>query len=296
MYSILPHTMQGFKLSQDRVTRSYFSQVDIRVEKDKKTVHNTVATEFHLTHYGHDKERRPLYRWEVINRFLLNERGNIIKKLKKAQRIALMVATINDRLEFVVDKSFQLVAVTNTQEIRDKWREVRSELLDEFPDLVEMATDFDWQLKEENIQQVFLNDNFFTTLFSGFFDEGLEPKQIKHRNRIMANAVERIDIPMIETSTLMRGKSFSNDARIKVIGDFDIAHKKFPKAKLNTFLGDIAEKAGDKHTLTFDYNGQYIVKPEEGVIVKAAVTSCFKIDGLYQKTINITFNMEEDER
>lgn len=291
----LPNTTQIIKLNGERVTHTYTAEVINKIEQGKTKSHSGVAIEFDLTFYGIDQDGLLNFRMEVQKRFLLNEKLSIVRKLDKAQTIALKVASINDVLEFKVDKSFKLNRVLNTKEIQQKWIDVKGNLLEAYPDLLEMASDFDWQLQEDNIQQVFLEDNFYQFFFSNIFYQEFENKKPIQQNKIVANALGTISIPIIEQKKISKQDIGFTKVTITADAEMDIDHKLFPLAKLNGFLGKLPTNPGDKHTLDFEYNGSYIVKPQYGLVTKGKLTYSFEVKELYKKTTTITFNLEKDE-
>ncbi|MFD2561097.1 hypothetical protein [Aquimarina rubra] len=295
MQRALSHTSQIIKLNGERITRTYTAEVINLIEQGKNKSHSGVAIEFDLTFYGMDQDGLLNFRMEVQKRFLLNEKFSIIRKVDKAQHIALKVASINDVLEFRADKTFKLNKVLNTNEIRQKWRDVKIDLLEEYPDLLKMASDFDWQLQEDNIQQVFLDDNFYQFFFANIFYQEFENKKPIQQSKVVSNALGTINIPIVEQKIINNQDVGFTKVVIASDAEMDIDHKKFPLAKLNGFLGKLPTNSGDKHTLDFEYKGTYKVKPQYGLVTKGKLEYTFEVKDLYKKTTTITFNLEKDE-
>ncbi|MHA7059418.1 hypothetical protein ACWGOQ_0019480 [Aquimarina sp. M1] len=295
MERALPHINQIIKLNGERTTRTYTAEVANLIEKGKNKSYSAVGIEFDLTFYGMDQDGLLDYRIEVQKRFLLNEKFSVIRKVDKAQKIALKVAGVNDTLEFKLDKNFRFNKVVNTKEIRRKWKEVKMDLLEEYPDLLKMASDFDWQLQEDNIQQVFLNDNFYQFFFSNVFYREFESKRAIEQPKMIANAVGSINIPIIEQKKITKQDIGFTKVLISADAEMDIDHDKFPLAKLNGFLGKLPTNPGDKHTLDFDYKGKYTIKPAYGLVTTGMLEYIFEVKDLYKKTTTITFNLEKDE-
>ncbi len=291
----LSHTTQIIKLNGERVTRTYTAEIINYVEQGKNKSHSAVGIEFDLTFYGMDQDGLLNYRMEIQKRFLLNEKFSVIRKVDKAQKIALKVAAINDMLEFKADKSFKLNKVVNTQEIRQKWKEIKTDLLKEYPDLLKMTSDLDWQLQEDNIQRVFIEDNFYQFFFTNIFYQEFEDKKLIEQPKVTANALGNIDIPILEQKKISKQDIGFTKVIITSDAEMDIDHKKFPLAKLNGFLGKLPTNPGDKHTLDFDYKGTYKVKPEFGLVTKGKLEYSFEVKDLYKKATTITFNLEKDE-
>ena len=295
MPKTLPHTTKIIKLNGERISRTYSAEIINNIEQGNKKSYSAVGLEFDLTFYGMDQEGLLNYRIEVHKRFLLNEKFSVIRKTDKAQKIALKVAAINDVLEFKTDKSFKLNTITNTHEIRSKWKEIKADLLEEFPDLLTMISDFDWQLQEDNIQQIFLEDNFYQFFFANIFYQEFENKKTVNQSKVAANGMSNINIPIIEQKRISKQDIGFTKVTVKSDAEMDIDHKNFPLPKLNVFLGTLPTEAGDKHTLDFKYSGAYKVRPQYGLVTKGKLEYSFEVKDLYKKTTTITFNLEKDE-
>ncbi|WP_299888178.1 hypothetical protein [uncultured Lacinutrix sp.] len=289
------HTAQIIKLNGERITRTYTSEIVNTIEKAKHKSYSAVGLEFDFTFYGKDKDGLLNYNLEVKKRVLLNEKLNAIRKLNKAQKIAIKVATINNILKFKVDKNFKLNKVVNTNEIRTKWTGIKAELLNDFPDLSKMIADFDWQLKEENIQRVFLEDNFYNFFFSNVFYAEFDNKKLYNQSKTIANGVNNINIPIIEQRKIIKQDLAFTDVTIQLNSEMDSNNEKFPISKLNTFIGSLPSNIGENYMLDFDYKGIYKIKPEYGLVTQGTLNYTFNVEGLYKKTTTITFNLEKDE-
>lgn len=286
---------QKIKLNGERVTRRYTSEVITKVEQQDKKVFNAIANEFELTFFGQNNEGLLKYKVENKKRLLLNEKLSVIRKLKKAQKIALEAAQVNDVIECRVGKNFKFDTVVNTQEIRQKWKEIKTSLLFEYPDLDKMASDFDWQLREENIQQVFLEDNFYNFFFSNIFYREFKENELLEDRKVITNAIGNITIPILEQKKIGKHDRAFTDVEIYATAVINESHNNFPIAKLNVFLGQLPTKIESKHKLNFEYNGKYYVKPQQGLVTKGRLEYAFEIKNLYKKTTIINFNLEENE-
>jgi len=295
MQHTLSHTSPIIKLNEEKVTRTYSVEVINYIEQGKNKSHSAIAMEFDLTFNGVDQEGFLNFRMKVQKRFLLSEKFSIIRKLDKAQKVALKVAVINDKLEFKVDKSFKLNRIVNTEEIRQKWEEVKVDLLEEYPDLLKMANDFDWQVQEDNIQQVFIDDNFHQFFFANIFHQEFENNKTIEQPKVISNALGSINIPIIEHKKISKQDDEFSNVTITSDAEMDVNHKKFSFAKLNEFLGKLATNTGDRHTLDFDYKGVYEVSPEFGLITNGKLAYTFELKDLYKKITTITFNIVKDE-
>lgn len=292
----LSPSIKRFKLNNERISRSYSAEICNKVIQGKRTIYSAIVQDFSLTYNGDTAEGFLNYKWNVQKRFFLNERYNIIKDLNKAQKIALTVASINDNLNLQVSKDFSLIKVTNTSEVRNKWEIIKKDLLKEFPDLLKMTEDFEWQLQEENIQSIFLNDNFFNCFFPNLFQIELEEKNPSIRNYTLSDAVGKLNLPIIEERVIAKRNLALNEVFITKKAKLDTSNKKFPMAKLNAFLGSLPTNAGEQHPLKFSYDGTYKINTKQGLITEGTLMHQLDIKDLYQKTTTITFNLQQDEQ
>lgn len=295
MQQTASHTSKLFKLNLERKTRTYTTEISTSITRDDKTTFNNIAEEFTITFI---KTVGDLYvfRKQVQKRFFLNEINFVLKKLNKVQELALKTASINDNLEFHVNKHFQIVKVTNTNEIREKWGTLKLEVLEKHPDLKKMTEEFDEQLKEKYIQKMYLEDNFLTLLFSNLFHKEMNENKPIEENKLIANAMGEIDIPIIEKKVITKNRRlFSKSINIKTSAELDEENKKFPLAKLNNFIGELNTEIGTEHKLNFDYKGNYKVLPEMGLVSEAELVYTFEVESLYKKTSAFNFKLEENE-
>lgn len=291
MPNTLSHTT--IRLSGQRVTRNYQAEIHTKLEKGDKTSYNHIGLFFTMAYKGLQGDILT-YELKVQKRFLINERYNIIKKYNKAQKLALDVAALNDELEIQIDKHFKLVKVINTDIIRGKWQILRASILATSPDLKDMVSDFDWQLKEENIQRVFLEDNFYNFLFSNLYNRKSDNDKPLVVNKLISNAMDTLSIPIIEERSFSRLNLSSNKLVLNIKGILDIENDKFPMVKLNVFLGEFASE-GTESSLEFDYSGSYTVDPDKGLVMDGVLEYHFGFKDLYKKTTTITFNLKKDE-
>ncbi|WP_103070917.1 hypothetical protein [Aquimarina sediminis] len=295
MQRTLSHIVQTIKLNGERVTRAYTAEICTEINQGKQTIYNATGLEFDVTYYGRNTEGFLQYRIEVSKRFLLTKKYRVIKKLNKAQQIALRVAAINDVLEMQVSKNFKLIKITNTSEIRKKWQDIKHDLLEDFPDLDKMVDDFDWQLREENIQRLFLEDNFYSFFFSDLFYHEYEGKKPLSAKKTIANALGNINIPMIEQKKISKQNISFTDVTITTQAEIDTEHPQFSLPKLNMFLGQLPTKEGSQHQLHVDYKGLYKITPQRGLVTQGKLKYAFEVKDLYKKETTITFNLEDNE-
>ncbi|PID68918.1 MAG: hypothetical protein CR968_00445 [Flavobacteriia bacterium] len=288
------HT-QRIKLNGERVTRHYTSEISTVIVQDGKQVFNAIANEFDLMYLGQDPEGLLNYKIQNKRRLLLNKKFSVIRKLNKAQNIALEAAKVNDLLECKVTKNFKLVKVVNTNAIREQWQHIKASLLTQYPDLEAMANDFDWQLQDEHIQRVYLEDNFYNFFFSNIFFREFIAKQPVEEHKVISNAVGNISIPVVEYKRISKQDRAFTEVEVQAHAEIDTEHENFPLAKLNAFLGKLPTTTGSKHHLEFIYNGTYNITPTNGLVTQGKLEYTFAIGALYSKTTRITFNLEDDE-
>jgi len=294
MQNTLPHTTETFKLNGERITRHYSAVISNEVIQGKKTNISRIALGFNLTYLGMDRDKILHYKLKVDYRYFLNDKLSAIKKLSKAQKIAASVASINNTLDFRLAKSFKLLSVANTDDVRISWMEVKADILKKHPDLKDMVDDFDWQLKEENIQQIYLEDNFYNFLFSNlFYQEFVKDKPLE-QGKIINNGVGSLNIPIVETRSITKRDRAFTDVMVSTKAEINTEHKTFPLAKLNAFIGDLPTVKGENYSLNFNYDGYYNIMPQLGLVKEANLSYEFELKDLYKKTTTITFNLESD--
>lgn len=290
MYKNKTHTRK-LKLNGERVSRDYTAIIRSSEMKEGKTIATKLGWEFSLEYFGLDKEGNLQYTLTTRRRFFLDDRNTIIKKLNKAQTIALQAASINDSLEIVVSKHYKLLQVKNTSKITATWETVKSELLQIYPDLREMAADFDWQLQEQEIQKIFLNDNFYNFLFANIFYREITEESILIDTKTISNAMGSIDIPITEEKKILKQDIIFSEVTMGISGEMDTEADNFPLAKMNAFLGNLNTEPGSQHNLDFSYKGTYELRPEIGLIIKGELNTKVEIENLYTKEMKITFNL-----
>lgn len=291
----ITHTKEVLKLNGERTTRFYTAEIINEVLQDKNQNKTSIAFGFNLTYLGVTNEKSLLFKFNVDYRYFLNDKFSAIKKLNKAQKIAATVANINNTLDFKLTKTFKLIEVTNTDDIRIKWMNVKREILQKYPDLETMTKDFDWQLQEENIQQIYLEDNFYNFLFSNIFYHEFEKDKPLIQEKTIANGIGNVNIPIIEEKKITKQDRAFTNVTISTTAKIDIDNNTFPLAKLNAFIGDLPTTKGEQYNLDFNYKGHYIIAPELGLVTQATLNYVFDITDLYKKTTTITFNLKSNE-
>jgi len=281
------HIAPMFQLNEEPKPLHYTAEIFNMVKQGEKKTYTAVVQEFELNYLGILKDSLRHYEMKTKARFFLNERYNIIKKLNKAQNIGLKVAAINDQLEFAINSQFKFIEIANPQTIRDTWYAVSEELLMEHLDLDKMVERFDQQLKDENIQQLYKNDNFFNFFFANIFQQQTEDGEMTPAKRMLTNAVEHIAIPIIE-----KRKINTADTSVTLAAEMDTEHPNFPMEELTAFLGSLPATPGSQHSLKLDYSGMYKVDFKLGLIEQGSLTYTFRIGDLYERTMIINFNLE----
>jgi len=289
MQATTPHIIPAIRLNDDQTPRHYTAEICSMTKQGEKKTYTAVAQKFELLYTGAQGTLR-YYQMKIKDRFYLNERYNIIQDLSKAENIGLKVAKINDRLVFATTPQFKFIKIANPQTIRDTWQTVRADLLEMHPDLNKMAQNFDQQLKDENIQQLYQNDNFFNFFFANIFQQKTAQGIETETNKIVSDAIERIAIPIIEKRTINTA-----DTTVALVAEMDAEHPDFPMEKLTNFLGSLSALPGSQHSLKLDYSGIYKVNLALGIIERGSLTYTFYIGDLYEKTVIINFNLEAHE-
>ena len=295
MKNTLSHTTEILKLNGERIPRHYTAEISNEVIQGNKRNKTTIALGFSLTYLGMKSQNTLSYRLKVDFRYFLNDKLSAIKKLSKAQKIAAIVSAINNTLDFKLSKNFKLLEVTNTDDIRINWKKAKSEILLKHPDLEGLAKDFDWQLQENNIQQIYLEDNFYSFLFSNIFYQEFEKDKPLIQEKIISNGLGNLNIPIIEEKKIIKQDRAFTNVTIGTEAKIDTEHKKFPLAKLNAFIGDLQTVKGENYSLDFNYKAQYNVVPQLGLVTNANLEYVFNIKDIYKKTTAITFNLENNE-
>ena len=292
MYKSPAHNVRKLKLNGERISRDYTAIISTTETIANKTSATKMAWEYSLEYFGMDKDGNLHYTLTTQRRFFLDGRNTIIKKLNKAQSIALQVAGINDELKLIVSKSYKLLEVKNTQEIRDRWAGIKSDLLPIYPDLKEMAADFDWQLQEKEIQSLFINDTFFNFMFANLYYRDFEGDSALSDFKLLRNALGSIDVPIREEKKITKQDITFSEVTVTISGELDTEAKKFPLAKMNLFLGNLPSEPGSQHNLDFNYRGSYELRPEVGLIISGELTYSMSIKDLYTKETTITLKLE----
>jgi len=293
MPQTLIHTKREIRLNGQQVKRKYNAEIATTISSNDKNAITKLAMYFTLTLLG-SKNGKLNYLLEVDKRFFLDDVNFIIKNPTKAQQLALKVATLNDKLVFEVNPNFKLLQLSNTEEVLNKWKKIKQEIQAEFIDIDDLINDFDWQL-QNNIQQSFLNDNFYNFFFANVFYKEFENDKPISETKSITNAIGNIDIPVIEQKSIIKRNVIFSDITIQTEATIDAEHKKFSLEKLNVFIGDLAE-TGTQLDLDFKYKGTYQILPPKGLIINGELTYGVEIGSVYKKTTNMNFNLIQDEQ
>lgn len=258
--------------------------------------YSCMAMLFSLQYLGLTTQGELQYRFIVNKRLFLDEKNRPIFKPSKAQKLALAVASINDDLIFEVTKNYKLIGVKNINEIRGKWKTIRSSLLLSFPDLEDLCNSFDIQLAEGNIQSLFKNDNFYNFFFANIFYHKFDENSFSVAKKIISNGLENISLPIIENRQITKQDRYFQNITIATEGQLDVENKTFPLNELNQFLSILPVELGSKHNLDFIYQSSYQISPRIGLITEGKLDYEFEIKDFYKKNTTINFKLEKDER
>lgn len=288
------HTQQ-IKLNSSRNALNYTVEISNITKKNNKKFNNKIAIDFNLILKGATSTNTLIYKLKVNKRYFLNSKGYAIQKLNKAQQLANTIASLNNDLELEISKNFKLIKVLNTTAIRQKWEIIKIEILQNFPDLKTMVNDFDWQLKEENIQQLFIEDNFYTFFFVNIFNTDIKEEVPIIEQKIISNGIEEINIPITETKTFKFNDRALTQLTVNSQAKINETSKILSIPKLNTFIGNLDTIAGTNYQLDFNYNASYKVNSDKGIINKGALSYSFTIGDVYKTKTTIHFNLENNE-
>lgn len=276
--------------------RNYSAEVVNVVRIKGSQQYSCMAMLFSLQYLGLTTQGELQYRFIVNKRLFLDEKNRPIFKPSKAQKLALAVASINDDLIFEVTKNYKLIGVKNINEIRGKWKTIRSSLLLSFPDLEDLCNNFDIQLAEGNIQSLFKNDNFYNFFFANIFYHKFDEDSFSVAKKIISNGLENISVPIIENRQITKQDRYFQNITIATEGQLDVENKTFPLNELNQFLSELPVELGSKHNLDFIYQSSYQISPRIGLITEGKLDYEFEIKDFYKKNTTINFKLEKDER
>ncbi|MBU2976055.1 hypothetical protein [Zobellia sp. B3R18] len=283
------------ELNGEPVIRTYTAEIKNVVVKGKKVEHSTVVMFFTLQFLGTTEEGNLRYKSSIQRRFFLDDKNRAIFKPSKAQKLALNVAKLNDELILEISKNYKLIGIINVEEVQKKWRKLKGVLQESFTNLQTIIGDFDWQMKTENIQKIYRNDNFYNFFFSNFFYQEFNTEKSLEHKKILSNGIHNLDVPILEQKTITQQDLLFQNITISTSAELDTIDKLFPLEKMNVFLGDLLVTKGSKHSLNFNYDGFYKVKPRIGLITEGHLTYSFSIKDIYTKSTTINFNLEKDE-
>ncbi|WP_072996025.1 hypothetical protein [Pseudozobellia thermophila] len=296
MYSktMVEHT-GPIQLNGEGSIRSYTAEIKNVVAKGKKVEHACVVLFFTLQYLGTTEEGNLKYKSSIQRRFFLDDKNRPIFKPSKTQKLALNAAKINDELILEVSKNYKLIGIINVEEVQKKWRKLKGILQDSFTDLQTVIGDFDWQMQTSNIQKIYRNDVFYNFFFSNFFYQEFNTEKSLEHKKVLMNGIHNLDVPIIEKKTIAEQDLLFQNITISTSAELDTKNKIFPLEKMNVFLGNLLGTKGSKHSLEFDYDGFYKVKPRIGLITEGHLTYSFSIKDIYTKSTTLNFNLEKDE-
>ncbi|MDB4292818.1 hypothetical protein N9954_05370 [Maribacter sp.] len=292
MHTNLDRSKLHIALNGEFVTRKFSMELIEKVEIGKKIKYTATGQEFTIAYKGVTDQGLHKYRLNVLRRFFINDRYNIIAQPNKAQKIALQVAKLNDTLDFEISRNFKLMGITNGTEILNKWSALKPSLLKTYPDLQTVISDFEWQLQDENIQDIFKRDNFYTFFFSGIFYHDFEETPILKTDQMITNALPGIDIPVKLKKSVFKNDYLFNNASVVLKGTLDSDHPKYNATRIQQFID---KTAAPESQLQFEYYGLYQTKPRKGLVTEGSLSYSFEFPEYYKKTTTINFNLENDE-
>jgi hypothetical protein len=280
------HIPEKITLSTKRIPRIYSALISTMEQREGKKTETTIFLEFMLACFGHHPKGGLGYRLETRKRLLLDSKKRPIKSLTKAQKLALKVAEINNKLVLRVNRNFGLLEVVNTRQIRERWAKIKAWLLQTHPDAKDLTDDYDRQLREDRIQRLFKDDVFYNYFFADFFSRPLPHIDQK----IVPDSFGNIDLPVNRKLSIQD----HDPATIHLKCDLDTESPDFPIDKMNTFLGELLKESGSKRPLNFNCKGSYDIQPDTGLITGGTFSCSTEINELYSKKTDITLNIENN--
>ena len=290
------HDIKFIELNGQPVVRTYSAEVRNLTYTGGKTEHSCIAMFFTVQYLRINPTGNLEFNLKIDRRLFLDKKDRPVFKPSKAQKLALAVASINDDLIFEVTKNYKLIGVKNINEIRSKWKTIRSSLLLSFPDLEDLCNNFDIQLAEGNIQSLFKNDNFYNFFFANIFYHKFDEDSFSVAKKVISNGLENISVPIIESRQITKQDRYFQNITIATEGQLDVENKTFPLYELNQFLSELPVKLGSKHDLDFIYQSSYQISPRIGLITEGKLDYVFEIKNFYRKNTTINFKLEKDER
>ncbi len=161
-----------YKLQHCTEPGEYHYEVRIasEVRKGKRSFFSGMKMRYVLQCQGYFNTGTLRYRLFCKEKVPVDPKGFPLKKLSKAMQLALRITAINDDLVFHVSPAMKILQLENPEEVREKWKGLRPGLESRYPDLGKSITDFEWQLKDENIQRCYTEDTLFRFLFPAIFE------------------------------------------------------------------------------------------------------------------------------
>lgn len=273
----------------------YAAELATTIIKEGKPSHHRIGLKFSLELLQKSDNGTMHIAVKTLKRVLLSEKKTPIIKHNKAQRIALKAASLNDHLIFEVSENFQIIRLINTQTLQKKWNELRVELLTEYADLKDIVSHYDWQLQNDHIQQVFLEDNFYNFLFPNCFNRKFREKEAFSDPKLISNGLGTLSIPVIVSTHIHKHDTGFTRISLATNGLLDTENNAFPLSKLNAFIGGLGIPAGEDHPLHFAYSGTYEVDGIKKHLSEGALRFSFEVKEHYFKETTFSFQLKAIE-
>lgn len=285
-----------YKLQHCTEPGEYHYEVRIasEVRKGKRSFFSGMKMRYVLQCQGYFNTGTLRYRLFCKEKVPVDPKGFPLKKLSKAMQLALRITAINDDLVFHVSPAMKILQLENPEEVREKWKGLRPGLESRYPDLGKSITDFEWQLKDENIQRCYTEDTLFRFLFPAIFETSYSERFREGETFMYHNAIEEVSLPVAHKARLQDFYRILDSGKLEFEGVLQADHKDFPRKRLNMLLGELADE-GSQHSLIFENKGYYDLKPRSGIIKGGAMQTRIAIGRIYKKETEIDLKLLEDE-
>ncbi|MGS2761624.1 hypothetical protein [Sinomicrobium sp. M5D2P9] len=288
-------TSYVLRLHTEPGIRGYEAWIKTRIKKGEHSFFSGIKTAYSLECKGYFNTEMLRYRLKCEKQTPVDSRGFPVKKVSKAMQIALQLASVNNDLTFQVSPGLKILRLENTAEVREKWNRIKPDLEKRYPDLKEYIADYEWQLKEDNIQRCYTEDTFYRFLFPDIFDKAHSEYFTTNREFVLHDAVEGLSLPVLWQGKLKDFYRILDTGKLEFRGKLQTDHPKFPGKKLNLLVGSLADE-GSQHALSFDYSGHYDLKPKSGRIEGGEVKTLVTIGDIYRKETETRLKLLRDER
>lgn len=273
---------KNFKLPfrPSHLDKRYLAMYDIEKDSEK----NSIKEEIDVKWLATDKNG---YSFIEIDRKALFVNENYEKSV--ADEFAEITAKVFYPLEVVVDSNGKCIDLYNFDKIRERWSQVKKEVLKEFGGkaVEERLKEFEIKLNDDDlIKKSFLNDWFLMAFFNGLNIEYKETLSIKNNVRFPFSKkigeldfeVEQTIMPTVDQYNLVNitQTGFLVDSRSK--DDFE-NNLLFPYNSL---------EENDSKKLEGTFEAYYFLNPNKNIVESLFLQCEIKLDTPHKITITIS--------